>query len=322
MRVDLLSLKLFVAIFEEQSIARAAEREHIAPSALSKRLSDLEESFGLALFHRTRSGLDPTPAAHAMLQHAQRVLRDVTLLESELADHSTGLKGTVRICANVWAIVEYLPADLAVFLASHPRVRVEIEEGVSSAIVQAVTTDGAEIGVVAEHDHAPGLTVVPYRRDRLVAVMPAAHPLAEQSGVTFAQMLDFQLIGGRRGSAVDELARRAASAAGRTRQGRINVSGFEAVCRMAEAGIGIGLVPWGCAERYRRVERIAVVPLLEPWAERALKLCYAGHGQLSPAARQLVRHLAAQGNEAGADIADLAVREARVANDDAKTRHN
>jgi len=65
--IDLLTLKLVVAVVEEQSLAKAAEREHIAASAVSKRIADLEKAVKVQLFRRQRTGVQPTPAGHAFL---------------------------------------------------------------------------------------------------------------------------------------------------------------------------------------------------------------------------------------------------------------
>ena len=294
MRIDLRTMKLFIAIYEEQSIAKAAEREHIAPSALSKRLSDLEEELRVVLFHRTRNGLEPTPVAYALLHHARLVMRDVAQMESELADYAKGLKGHIRIYSNIWAIIQYLPEDLASFLELHPLVRVDLEESISPAIIQAVAENAADIGILASNVVAPGLQTRPYRRDPLVAVMPPGHDLSARKSVRFAEMLGYDLVGGKRGSAIDSLVNRAAAELGQTIRRRINVSGFETVCRMAEANLGIGLVPAQSAERYLSAMRIVAVPLDEPWAMRQLNLCFAASQTLPPATRQLVEHLAGQ----------------------------
>src|ERR1700721_3428350 len=100
MRFDLLSLKLFVAVCESKSISRAAAREHIAASAGSKRISDLEELVKAPLFHRTTKGLEPTASAQALLRHARVVMRDLQKMESELAGNAPGLCGRGRINAR------------------------------------------------------------------------------------------------------------------------------------------------------------------------------------------------------------------------------
>lgn len=170
MHLDLRTLQLFVAVVEEQSVAKAAEREHIAASAVSKRIADLEKEVKVDLFRRHRTGLSPTPAGHALLHHARMLMRDLAQLESELGDYAQGLRGSIRIFANISAMVQFLPADLSRFLTEHPLVRVDLEEAISPLIVRAVADGVAEIGVYGGNIPAPGLTVLPYRRDRLVVV--------------------------------------------------------------------------------------------------------------------------------------------------------
>jgi len=80
--IDLLTLRLLVAVVEEQSVAKAAGREHIAASAVSKRIADLEKTLKVQLFRRHRTGLQPTPAGHALLHHARVLMRDLAQMDS------------------------------------------------------------------------------------------------------------------------------------------------------------------------------------------------------------------------------------------------
>jgi DNA-binding transcriptional LysR family regulator len=131
MRFDLLSLQLFVAVCEELSIGKAADREHIAASAVSKRIGDLETRLNASLFRRSSRGLEPTAAAQSLLHHARLIMRDVKQMEIELAGHATGITGQVRLYASVSTIIQHLPGDLREFLLQHRGVRIDIEEGTS-----------------------------------------------------------------------------------------------------------------------------------------------------------------------------------------------
>ena len=294
MRFDLLTLQLFIAVYEEQSIAKAAEREHIAPSALSKRLSDLEESLKVTLFQRHRAGLEPTPAAHSLLHHARLVMRDLTQLESEVADFAKGLRGQVRLHANLWSIVQYLPEDLAAFLALHPMVRIDLEESISPSIVQAVAENAADIGILGANVFAPGLELIPYRKDQLTVVVPRGHYLAAREAVKLVDIMDHELIGPRRGSALDALILRAEHEHNRSLKLRVRASGFETACRMVETNLGLTLVPEQAARRYTAIMAVDAIPLDEIWAARELKLCVISLSSLPPAARLLAEHLATQ----------------------------
>src|ERR1700752_4270511 len=99
-RIDLLTLELFVAIVEEQSIARAAERRHMAASAVSRRISDIEERFPVELLRRHWKGVAVTPAGQALLEHAHAILGNIAQLETELTGYRQGKRGHIRVCAN------------------------------------------------------------------------------------------------------------------------------------------------------------------------------------------------------------------------------
>jgi DNA-binding transcriptional LysR family regulator len=290
-RLDLLTLKLFVAIIEEQSIAKAAEREHIAASAVSKRISDLEEALGAPLLHRNNKGIDPTPAGRALLQHARTVIRDLAQLESELVDYSKGTRGHVRIFANESTIFSYLPEELRGFLAEHPMVRIEFEAEVSPTIVQSVAENAADIGIFAGDIPTGDLQVFPYHKDKLVVVVPKCHPLTAMERVRFADLLGYELIDQEKRSSIETLLLRAAAAEGRSLRTRIRVGSFDATCRMIQADLGIGIMPERFAANMATVMNIDFRPLAEPWAIRQHWLAVRDLTSLPVAARLLVEHL-------------------------------
>ncbi len=290
-RLDLLTLRLFVAVYEEASLTRAAERENISLSALSKRLSDLEKSLNTVLFNRTRNRLDPTLAASTLAYHVRRILSDLDQLSDELTSFSRGLKGRIRIWSNAWAIIHYLPKELASFMSAHPLLQIELQESVTPAIIEAVAENAADIGIIAGNAAAAGLQVLPYRTDRLVAVMAKDHPLGARPAVTFADMTEYDVIGPRLGSAIDTLFNNAAFDFDFAWKPRIRVAGIEAVCCMAETRLGVGLVPEKAVKRYLDTLAITTRPLDEPWAERRLNLCIASPETLTPAGRLLLAHL-------------------------------
>lgn len=294
MNFNLLTLRLFISACEESSIVKAAEREGIAASALSKRLSDLEAAMNVVLFRRTHKGLVPTAAAMTMLHSTRAVMRDLAQLEAELREHRAGIKGTIRIHSNVWAILQYLPEDLALFLSRHPLVRLQVEESTTPETIKAVRENITDIGIIGSNVPAPELRIVPYYRDRLVAVVPRDHVLTERSSVKLADMLPFHLIGSKQGSSLDEIVQRAIAELKATPTLRLRVTGFETVCRMVEARLGVGFVPLSCAARYQAGMNITILPLDESWAERGLSLCFAEEDELTPAARMLIKHLRAR----------------------------
>lgn len=299
LRYDLTDLSLFVAIAEAGNLTRAAERVHLAPSSASHRLKLLEESLGTSLFERRARGLSPTPAGQALLRHARQVFARLEQMHAELAPFARGVRGQVSLWANTHATHTFLPDDLAEFLRAHPQVSVSLEEHTSPDIVQAVAKGEVELGVVAESPGESvleaGVRLLPYRQDRLVLVVPAAHALAVRAGVRFAETLDYPFVMLHAGSAIHRFTLQAAATLGRPLDVRIQVRSFDAVCRMVGAGVGIGLVPRSALAGLSLREPPGLVELDEPWARRDLQLCVRDEAALSGFARELLTALAAAG---------------------------
>ncbi|MRR50599.1 MAG: LysR family transcriptional regulator [Rhodocyclaceae bacterium] len=291
MIVDPLSLKLFVTIVEEGTIAAAAEREHISASAVSKRISDLEEMLDTQLLRRTNKGVVPTVAGVALLNLARGVLHDLTDIFLQMREYSSGIRGRVRLWANISAINQFLPNELKSFLNEHPLVQVRLEGSISESIMKAVAEGAADVGVITTGSCREDLEYLPYHSDQLIVITPKDHILAHNKSLSFRETLDFDYVGLPVGSALNNQIVRAANDLGRTPKLRIHVNSFDALCLMVEAGLGIGIVPRGAAKPYFKGLRIRPVPLREPWATRDLKLCVRSFEALPAAAKLLVDHL-------------------------------
>ncbi|WP_244849327.1 LysR family transcriptional regulator [Caballeronia sp. SL2Y3] len=290
-RLDLTTLQLFVAVFEEGTLTRAADREAIAVSAASKRLLELEQAVGAALFERKARGMALTPAGETLLHHARRVLRDVENIGIELAEHASGVRGYVRMMANLSAIVEFLPEDLRAFSAAHGQIKIDLEERPSGGIVDGVLDSLVDLGICSGDADTRGLESTHYRHDRLIIVTPGDHPLARRERVSFADTLDFDHIGLHSASSINARTHLAARQAGKPLRLRIHVPGFDAVCRMVQAGMGVGVLPLAVFESMGRQLGLAAVPLDEAWAARSLIIVVRDAAALSPVSRLLYDHL-------------------------------
>lgn len=291
MKLDPVSLRLFVAVMEENAIARAAAREHIAASAASRRLAELEHALGVDLFARSNRGSEPTAAAYALLDMARGVLNDLDGIAAQMGDYRAGVRGQVRVVANISAITQFLPRDLQRFMAAHPQVQVRLEEQISSAIARSVAENAADIGILNHGNYGDRVTLLPYREDELVLVAPRGHALARRRSARLADALDCDFVGVHPGSAINNLLMRAAAEAEMPLRLRIQVTSYDALCLMVSAGLGVGVLPRGSARLYLGTLPLRTVALAEPWARRQLALCVRSGDALSSVARLLVDHL-------------------------------
>ena len=201
--LDPASLKLFIAVIEEGTIAAAAAREYVVATSVSKRISKLEATLQTQLVSRTNRGLTPTAAGIALLNLGRRVLLDLEEIYSQMDHYSSGTQGHVRMCANIAAITQFLPAELKCFLTEHPRVQIHLEEKISMGVAKAVAENAAHIGIFTmDTPHGHSLETFPYRSDRVVVVTPIEHPLAGKRAVSFEETLDFEYVGLNSGSAI------------------------------------------------------------------------------------------------------------------------
>src|SRR5215212_6408627 len=292
-RFDLVDLSLFRHVVEAGSITHGAERAHLALAAASTRIRQMEEALGAALLTRSRQGITPTPAGRTLLQHARTILAQTERLREDLGAYAGGQAGQVRVLSNTNALTEFLPETLSSFLATHPNVSVDLEERLSDEIVGLIAEGVADIGVVAGTVDPGRLTTYPFRSDRFVLVVARDHALARRAKISFAETLDYDYVGLDRASALQRFLADKASRVGRPLRLRVQLRSFDAVCRMVEAGVGLGIVPETTANRAARTMAIAIVGLEDPWALRDLTICIRPVGELSPSARQLVEHLRA-----------------------------
>lgn len=290
-RLDLLTLRLFVAVVEEASILKAAEREYIAPSAVSKRIADLEHAAQAQLLNRHRKGVQPTEAGLAMLNHARIILRDVMRLETELVGFAAGVRGLVRLAASESALFGYFPDALTTFARKYPDIAIDLSAQTSRASVTAVQEGNADIGIFWGDVEVADLRVIPCYSDRLVVVAHSGHALAALPEVSFAQVLDHEVIEQEQNSAIQALLTRQAAQQGRVMRTHIRVAGYDAVCRMVQAQLGLGIVPNSYAARLSPALSIVAIPLAEPWVDRFYKICVRRTEELSVAGRLLLDHL-------------------------------
>lgn len=297
-RIDLTSLQLFVAVCELGSIGRAAEREFIAASAVSKRLSDLETAVDTALLYRHSRGVTLTPAGESLLHHARTVLFGLERMQGELSEYADGVRGHVRMHANISAIFQFLPEDLGAFAREHSQIKIDLQEHLSSDVLHAVQEGAADLGIcnigTASAGGSPGLQSRPYRSDRLVLVVPSGHALSAQAAINFEEVLDWDIVGLHANSSISLAMRAAAAAAGRPLRQRIQVTGLDAMCRMIDNGLGVGLLPDRAFALMRGVGQLQAIPLTEAWAHRELRVVARDFEALPITARLLVEHLAPQ----------------------------
>ncbi|MDM0026594.1 LysR family transcriptional regulator [Variovorax saccharolyticus] len=271
-RVDPYSVRLFVSAARAGSIVRAAAQEHIAPSALSRRIADLEHAFGTPLLIRSPRGIAPTDAGRMVLARGEKIDDELQALLREVQAAGDAVRGTVRLYANMSAVIGFLPERLKAFMAACPEVEVLLQENDTRDVIQACLDDRADVGIGVDTPVPAGLESWPFASDPLQVVLPTGHALAKRKAWSFAQVLEQPLIGVHQGGALDRSLHERAAGLHRPFAPTVSVSSFDAVCRMVEAGLGIAVIPQSAAAAYAGNPRFVRRPLDEAWAARELRM--------------------------------------------------
>ncbi|MBY6059533.1 LysR substrate-binding domain-containing protein [Leisingera daeponensis] len=293
MHIQLQDLQLFVQIAEAENLTRGAKRAFLSAPAASARIKGLEEQLGAQVMYRSNKGVSLTMEGETLLHHARLILRQLDFLKDDFTNG--GMGGRVRIFANTTAVTEFLPEFLARFLADHPRLSVDLQETLTHDILRGIQDGTADLGIFSGDADTGDLEVFRFSRDRLLLAAPENHPLATASEISFAQTLEHEHIGLHEGSTLLAFLGGLMEKNGYERALRIKVRSFEAMCRMVEAGVGIGVVPESAARRHARTMRLSLLRLRDDWALRDRCVAVRRLSALPRGARVLVDALVRSG---------------------------
>lgn len=292
MHLDLTDLKLFVEIAETGNLTRGAQRVFLSAPAASARVRAMELRLATQLLRRENKGVTLTSAGERLLHHARLIRRQYDFLHDDLRDD---FGGQVRVFANTTAVTEFLPEVLAGFLADRPGVSIDLQERLTDDIIRAVLNGGADLGIISGQIDTQGLESIPFSTDRLVLAAPIGHALTRPGTLSFSDTLNHEHISLHEGSTLLAFLRGQMDRHGYTRSVRLQVRSFEAMCRLIEAGVGIGVVPESAALRHAKTMQISLVELTDDWAIRTRAVLARSRAALPRSANALVDEIVRAG---------------------------
>jgi DNA-binding transcriptional LysR family regulator len=285
---DSVTARLILLLAETGSIGRAAEREGIASSAVSRRVSDLEARLGVVLFDRSAHGVKLTKAGEAYAEGCRTVLRSIADLDAIMADFSSGQRGSLRLACTSSALTGRLPELLAKFAAKHSGIDIAISEMGAAKALLALDEGQADIAIVSDHYDFSRFDIRPFEDERVWVLAPPDHPLAAEieprKALPFDAALPHPIVGIHHAGSLDRLLAEAAGKSGKTLVEALRVESFPALVRMVEAGFGIGFLRSTSLHLLAGTDLVCA-PLAEPWAMRQLLVARRKSGPLSAAMR-------------------------------------
>jgi len=178
MAIEFRHLKCFVVLAEELHFGRAAKRLHISQPPLSVNIKQLEESLGVTLLIRGRSGVELTPAGQAFHQSAIGLLTQAQVANDQARRVAAGFTSRVRIGFVGSMLFRGLPERLRQFQAQYPSVQLELTEGNSGEQLEALAKGQLDIGFVHTDRIAGDLSHRLYMSEPFVLCLSQTHPAA------------------------------------------------------------------------------------------------------------------------------------------------
>lgn len=268
MHFDFIDLRLFCNISETHSMTHGAKKSFISTAAASSRVKNMEQQLGAKLLYRHARGIELTFVGHTLLQHARLILKQANYMKNDLSELNTGMSGHLRIMANTTAVTDFLPQILSEFLVSYPSVTIDLQERVHRDIVRAVVNGSTDIGISAGEIHEKNIESKHLNTDKLVLATPLEHPLSTYKSVQFTDFLAYHQICLHEGTSLVQFLKEQALDMQKQLNIRIQISSFDAMCQMVEAGVGIAILPQSAALRQQKTCKIKIIELNESWAIR------------------------------------------------------
>ncbi|QIG42032.1 LysR family transcriptional regulator [Nocardioides anomalus] len=264
--MELRHLRAFLAVADERHFGRAAERLHLAQPALSQQVKQLEREVGLALFERTTRRVELSEAGHRFEPHARSVLAAVEHASADLALLADGRAGRVAVGFIGTATYDVLPRVAREVRDRLPDVELDLHgELLSPALVDRLVAGQLDLAILRPDGITrPDVLIRDLRRERLVAVLPAQHPLARRRRLDLADLAEEAFVvhpAGDRSSMHGHVLA-ACARAGFRPTSTIEVSETATLAVFVAAGLGVALVPEPV--RSLALAGVAYVPLADP----------------------------------------------------------
>lgn len=275
--MEIRQLRAFVAIAESGTFTAGALRVHVTQAAISMQIRQLETEIGAKVFVRAPRHVILTEAGEQLLRRARHILREHDAALDEIAELAGAERGRLRIgSASAMVLTEQLPAILKELRKQHPAAEIAVTSGTSEVLVDQILAGEVDIAFVSLPVDVRGIKTERLSEDQLVAIASPRHKLAKQRTISAYTLAGERLILGERGGNTRRLIDQFFAQAGVTLRVAMELSRQQAIKRMVEEDMGVGIVPLQSVK-----EEVEKGKLIRWWIEGAEINWELGIAQLS-----------------------------------------
>lgn len=278
------TLRAFVEVVRQGGFSQASKTIFATQSAVSKAVKQLEDELGAPLLDRIGHKTRLTALGELVYPRAVKLLADRSDLLVEIEEMRGLKRGTLRLGLPLVASSTIFGPIVARFRADHPGIEVKLTEHGGDELIDLVRSGELELSAGLKPD-VPGLAWQDVRREPLVAVLPADHPLSRASALDIGALRETPFLLFGEGFAINRLILAACRRHGFEPVVAARSSQVDFLLELAIAGMGVVFLPQSLAEPARRSARLTTPLLAEPETEWRLTMIWRSDAYLSQAAR-------------------------------------
>ncbi|MFD9903091.1 LysR family transcriptional regulator [Streptomyces sp. NPDC059063] len=289
--MELRQLEYFVAVVEEKSFTRAADRLHVAQPGVSTQIRQLERELKQRLLDRSGRTVRLTEVGAAVLPHARAALDAVAGVRQAVDEHTGLLRGRVSVGMVTSSATSYgLPRLLADFHTAHPAIEITLSEATSDHLLGALRSGHFDaVAISPAGPLPPDVETLVVADEPLVAAVGPGHRLAGRASVPLHELRDEPLITFHPSVGARATVEEACAEAGFTPRIAFEASDPKVLAELAASGLGVAVLPAPFAAE--RAPELSAITVTDPPMRGRILFAWRAKGPSSPAGRALVQHL-------------------------------
>lgn len=289
-----LTIRYFHEVAKLGSIRRAADRLHVAPSAVSRQITQLEDELEVALFQRSKFGVRLTVAGEVLQRETRRIFQDLGRARTALDDLRGLRRGEITIWLLEGPVSGFLPRVIAAFNQSHPDVSFNVQTAPTDRIIEALLEDWADIGIAFNAAPRAEIEVVGEYVEPISCLVAAEHPYAGRASLSMADLCKQPLALPDHSFGLRQMFEQSVRRNGYKPNVVVTTNSLELTKTMAATGQVIAFLPALMVTHELDAGLLRAIPVVEPGFDAARSsVCVHRDRQLSHAARAFLRRLTA-----------------------------
>jgi len=281
--MDFDQLETFLAVARLSSFSRAAEKRFRTQPAISAQIRALEEEVSAKLLDRSGGKVSVTSAGKIFFKFAEDVLHARKAALAAIGETERVPRGEVVVGANEGTCLHILPEVFAQFKTRFPDVAINIKRADYAKILEAVSDNSVDFGIVSLPVRDNRLTVVPIHQDELIVIAPPEHPLSKAKKVSIADVAHYRLVVPKAGHTRDLIEELFAERRLKLRIA-MELDSSELLKRFVAADVGVGFIARSHVHEDVKARVLAAITIADAQVRRDLALVFRKDKALSRAA--------------------------------------